>query len=315
MSTQLQKQLAFKANRQKITNLPILSQGDQNPDFVEVQNYLRRHGYLPIDARIKEGKLDFRTADALTKFQRFFGIARTGMFDQTTRNVMTQSRCALPDFPELGFRTIGAWTRRNLTFAFGPVTTQPVGGIVAMNAVRNAFATWANAGVGLQFTEVQTTQNPDIQIEWRPANDPDLDMRGATLAHADFPPGFSIIVNNLPLPIHFDDTEHAWNIGTNNIDIETVALHEIGHCLGLLHESTDTSAVMFPTYSGVRTQLSPDDLNGIRSLYPARRVDLTDNFGAPAAAGDPVGYVFDAEGSQHVIYRDGSGHLHELWWE
>ena len=32
------------------------------------------------------------------------------------------------------------------------------------------------------------------------------------------------------------------------------------------------------------------------------------------AAGDPAAYVFDAEGSQHVIYRAGNGHLYELWW-
>ena len=171
---------------------------------------------------------------------------------------MAQDRCGLPDFPELEFRTIGAWNRRNLTFAFGPLTGQPVGTQAAMNAVRNAFVTWSAAGVGLQFTEVQTAQNPDIQIEWRPAKDPDHDMRGSVIAHSDFPPGFWIIVNRLPLPLHFDDTEHTWNVGAA-LDIETVALHGIGHCLGLLHEPVNQNAVMFPSYQGLRTQLDADD--------------------------------------------------------
>jgi hypothetical protein len=42
--------------------------------------------------------------------------------------------------------------------------------------------------------------------------------------------------------------------------------------------------------------------------------DLTAATGAPPAAGDLAAYVFDAERSQHVIYRAGTGHLYELWW-
>jgi len=42
--------------------------------------------------------------------------------------------------------------------------------------------------------------------------------------------------------------------------------------------------------------------------------DLTSVTGAPGAAGDPSGYVFDAQGTQHVVYRAGNGHIHEMWW-
>jgi hypothetical protein len=45
--------------------------------------------------------------------------------------------------------------------------------------------------------------------------------------------------------------------------------------------------------------------------------DLTSRTGAPDApifSGDPFGYVFAAQGTQHVIYRSGDGHIHELWW-
>jgi hypothetical protein len=44
------------------------------------------------------------------------------------------------------------------------------------------------------------------------------------------------------------------------------------------------------------------------------RADLTAVTGAPVAAGDPVGYMFDAQGTQHVDYRGSDGHIHELWW-
>ncbi len=51
-------------------------------------------------------------------------------------------------------------------------------------------------------------------------------------------------------------------------DIYTVALHEVGHALGLDHlEITVPNAVMNPTYGGARRLLSQDDINGIQSLY------------------------------------------------
>jgi hypothetical protein len=51
------------------------------------------------------------------------------------------------------------------------------------------------------------------------------------------------------------------------MDIESVALHEIGHCLGLGHSSV-SAAVMSETYTGVRQALHGDDASGISKLYP-----------------------------------------------
>ena len=36
---------------------------------------------------------------------------------------------------------------------------------------------------------------------------------------------------------------------------------------------------------------------------------------APVAAGNPVGYVFDDQETQHVNYLGTDGHVHELWWD
>jgi hypothetical protein len=36
--------------------------------------------------------------------------------------------------------------------------------------------------------------------------------------------------------------------------------------------------------------------------------------GAPTTAGAPNGYMFVAQGTQHVVYRGGDQHVHELWW-
>lgn len=37
--------------------------------------------------------------------------------------------------------------------------------------------------------------------------------------------------------------------------------------------------------------------------------------GAPTATGNPTGYVFEAQGTQHVNYVDTNSHVSELWWD
>ncbi|MBS1714468.1 MAG: matrixin family metalloprotease [Armatimonadetes bacterium] len=49
-------------------------------------------------------------------------------------------------------------------------------------------------------------------------------------------------------------------------DLQTVALHEIGHALGLGHSDV-VGSVMYPTYSGGKRTLSEDDIMGIQYIY------------------------------------------------
>ena len=44
-----------------------------------------------------------------------------------------------------------------------------------------------------------------------------------------------------------------------------------------------------------------------------RHNDLSAATGAPAAAGDPAGYNYSVDGTEHVVYRGVDGHIHELW--
>ena len=57
---------------------------------------------------------------------------------------------------------------------------------------------------------------------------------------------------------------------SNAAYVEDIAAHEFGHALGMSHSSY-TDATMYPTYSycsqAFRT-LAPDDIAGVRSLYP-----------------------------------------------
>ena len=253
-------------SRAVIAQAPSIRIGEPHDAVADIEKFLFRFGYV---TEVKCATiLDARMVDAIGQFQEFYAIDTSGEFDEATRRAILMPRCGLPDTGRSRFSVAGPWTRRNISFAFGTPTAQAVGQAASETAVRSAFATWAASGVGLRFNEVRTTQNPDIQIEWRPNNDPDHDMRGGILAHADFPPGFWIIVNRLPLPVHFDDIEHTWAVG-RQFDIETVALHEIGHCIGLYHEPRATASVMEPAYAGIRRTLTADDINGVKALYQA----------------------------------------------
>src|SRR5262249_3261228 len=61
------------------------------------------------------------------------------------------------------------------------------------------------------------------------------------------------------------NTGQNFNIG-GTYDLFAVAMHEIGHTLGLSH-STDISANMYPDYRGVKQGLAPDDVAGIQAIY------------------------------------------------
>ena len=148
-------------------------------------------------------------------------------------------------------------------------------------------------------------------------------MVGGTLAHADFPPPCGVVTNTLPKPVHFDDSEHTWSDGAvaNAFDIETVALHEIGHILGLGH-TTVNGAVMFPTVKSNFTLrvLQNDDRDGIRSLYAPLPTgpSATGNDMQPGEVLLPGASITSANGRYRFVYQsDGNLVLYEggnpLW--
>ncbi|KAJ0419578.1 hypothetical protein BJY00DRAFT_313960 [Aspergillus carlsbadensis] len=127
---------------------------------------------------------------------------------------MAKPRCAMPDFQPgpLDFSVSGAWEHCELTYAVGNLS-QSIAPSDCEAAINRALATWRNSGVSSKFEKVSKSEDHDIFIEWRRADDPNHSMAGSTLAHADFEPGFSLIADRPPLPLHFDDEEHTWADG------------------------------------------------------------------------------------------------------
>ena len=95
----------------------------------------------------------------------------------------------------------------------------------------------------------------------------------STLAHAFQPATESMFGPGTTIggDVHFD-IDRIWiddafdGLGDSDVDLFTVALHEVGHALGLGHSNVGGS-VMEAFYGGSRRTLHADDLAGIQSIY------------------------------------------------
>jgi hypothetical protein len=150
---------------------------------------------------------------------------------------------------------------------------------VAKRAVVDAMFRWAKYAA-LTFTESATAgKSFSMDIDWEPIDGP-----SGILGMGYYPNDIN------PEPIAGDfllDSEETWKDGLvgNGIDLQYVATHEEGHCLGMAH-SDDPKAVMYPFYDGTRdATLAPDDIKGIQTIY-----------GNPITKGELAEFRFDDGG-------------------
>lgn len=142
-----------------------------------------------------------------------------------------------------------------------------------------ALDTWTNVDTSIFvfWYEGQTNRCPSLVAECRGPQrfDGNNDVGWVSIREEDVLGviwyGISIdefdiaLDNGIEWSWYFGDDPNS--IPPDEIDAETVLLHEFGHGLGLGH-SDEPNAVMYAYYSEPRRDLHQDDVNGITDLYP-----------------------------------------------
>lgn len=129
--------------------------------------------------------------------------------------------------------------------------------------------TWRNNTI-IYFNQLpDNSDEADIKLAFKGGkhgDNNDFDGPGHILAHGFFPPRGDI---------HFD-VDEEWTVSDEDdsaseksIDLYSVALHEIGHSLGLRHSAVH-EAVMYFSYNPTRRETHNDDRNGLTQLYGAK---------------------------------------------
>jgi hypothetical protein len=252
--------------------------GEDVKGIHDLKLYLSRFGYLnyqtnPNITDPNKDHFDEELEAALKSYQVYYHLNATGMLDAPTLSKMVMPRCGFPDkeghhhsngplhivshysfFPG---RPKWPRSKRRLTYGFGPRFPTRF-----MPPVASAFRKWTTASRYFTFSRARTYARADLKISFARRDHGDgspFDGPGGVLAHAFAPTNGRL---------HFD-ADDRWVVGRvpNAYDVETLALHEIGHLLGLGHSSVQ-NAIMWPTFrSGVTKGIGSDDIRGIRALY------------------------------------------------
>src|SRR4051794_19830923 len=188
------------------------------------------------------------------------------------------------------YSTLGAnWVYGSrITYSFVPDGTS-VGGTPSvlfqtLNA-RFPTATWEQqfqraAAVWQAVANINLAQVPDdgtaIGANGNQQDDPRFgDIRFSAVPQSSG----TLAVCFLPPPINggSDAGDIVFNSGQNwqinsGLDLQTVAIHEIGHALGMGH-SQITAACMYANYNGIKQSLTSDDISGMQSIYGAPQYD------------------------------------------
>lgn len=173
--------------------------------------------------------------------------------------------------PEHPFEPVhGRWSQRTLGFALVGAAPSALGA-AAWDQLRAAFGTWSATGE-VSLVESGDPFAAEIRVLWTPGPSAD-----PTSLDPFYGPGGAIAVGYYPQPYYQDgglagdlhlELDERWALdgGGGGIDLQTVALHEIGHCLGIGHCYVFESA-MYSSYKDEQRRLHDLDVAELGRKY------------------------------------------------
>ncbi|KAH6761483.1 hypothetical protein C2S52_018916 [Perilla frutescens var. hirtella] len=256
--------------------------GKNTKGIHQLKAYLKEFGYLD-QTHVNDDDFDETLESAIKTYQENYRINPTGTLDATTISKMIAPRCGVPDIVNginymqphkikhdssssdihivshfSFFPGNPRWPSSKTLLTYNFLPNFPTS---AMSPVARAFQKWASV-TRFTFARAQNNQNADLVIGFHRRDHGDgypFDGPNGTLAHAFAPTDGRF---------HYDADEQ-WSDGAvvNAFDLETVALHEIGHLLGLGHSAVE-AAIMYSSIGTAQIKnLHADDIEGIRTLY------------------------------------------------
>ena len=252
-------------------------EGQRVQGLREVKHYLKKYGYLNYEDsnNFEEDEFDEALEVAIKAYQTFFNLKVTGKLDTDTIKKMSMPRCGVADIingslthPQFSFFRGGPrwpYNKRHLLYAIVSSAIPNVNLTEVKKACSLAFGEWARFS-DFRFEFTYYDGYADLILGFHRGEHGDghaFDGPGGALAHAFAPTNGRL---------HFDADEiwsdSSYRVRSNQVDLVGIAMHEIGHLLGLDH-SRDELAIMFPSIprGQFKRSLSSDDRDGLLTLY------------------------------------------------